>query len=164
MGMNVSRHVAKLFLEGDEKAAAEVYKAYRALLYFIISSYLSNKEDCEDAFQETFLAVLSRISEIKSPEALHSYLCQTAKSKAIDIAKANAKIEGDYIEEDIISPKESNIDSLLPLDLSRGEKLVVGYRVVFGLSYKEISNLTGDPIVTLKARYSRAIKKAKGAL
>ena len=69
-----------------------------------------------------------------------------------------------YIEEDILSPKESNIDSLLPLDLSRDEKLVVGYRVVFGLSYKEISNLTVDPIVTLKARYSRAIKKAKGAL
>ena len=45
--MNVSWETAKRFLEGEEGAFSEVYHAYRPILFFIISNYVSGKEDRE---------------------------------------------------------------------------------------------------------------------
>ena len=162
--MKVSKQTAKLFLQGDEAATAEVYHSYKSLLYFIISSYLRNKADCEDVYQDTFLTILTKRDSIKDPSALHSYLCLTAKSKAIDFAKSRAfSEEGLEEEEEASAPSESNIDSLLPYDLSHEEREIIGYRIVFGLTFQEASDITGAPLITLKTRYARALKKIKGA-
>ena len=58
--MNVTIKSAKLFLQGEEEAIALVYKSYRALLYFIISTYISQKEDCDDVYQNVFMKILSK--------------------------------------------------------------------------------------------------------
>lgn len=165
MNLKLSKALATAFLEGDERAIGEVYSKYRKFLYFIISNYLSSTSDIEDVYQEVFLSILSRKIEIKDPQKLHYYLCQMAKNEAINKAKSLQRRSGDEFDEETgDETKLENLAELLPYDLTNEERAVLGYRLCFGLSYNDISYLTGDPISTLKARYARAIKKTKEVL
>lgn len=163
--MNVTNKTARLFLQGEEEAIATVYRNYRSLLYFIISTYLNQKEDCDDVYQNVFVKILSKRNEVKDPSSLHSYLCVMAKNEAIDYAKKLSREQSSDVLEDICADKqESRLDYFLPYDLTKEEKIIVGYRLTFGLSWKEISELTAIPVATAKYRYVQAIDKVKRSL
>lgn len=161
--MNVTIKTAKLFLQGEEEAIATVYKSYRTLLYFIISTYLNQKEDCDDVYQNVFMKILSKKDEVKDPSSLHSYLCTMAKNEAIDYAKKLSHEQNSDALEGICETKQdTQLDYFLPYDLTKEEKKIVGYRLTFGLSWKEVSELVGIPVPTAKYRYAQAINKIKG--
>ena len=161
--MNVTIRTAKLFLQGEEEATAIVYKSYRALLYFIIATYVDQKDDCDDVYQNVFMKILEKRSEVKDASSLHSYLCAMAKNEAIDFAKKRSREQSSDLLEDICADKqESQLDYFLPYDLTKEEKKIIGYRLTFSLSWKEISEMLGIPAATAKYRYVQAIKKIKG--
>ena len=161
--MNVTIRTAKLFLQGEEEATAIVYKSYRALLYFIIATYVDNKEDCDDVYQNVFMKILDKRSEVKDASSLHSYLCAMAKNEAIDFAKKRSREQSSDLLEDIcVAKSDSQLDYFLPYDLTKEEKKIIGYKITFGLSWKEISELLGIPAATAKYRYAQALKKIKG--
>ena len=162
--MNVTIKTAKLFLQGEEEATAIVYKSYRALLYFIIATYVDTKDDCDDVYQNVFMKILAKRNEVKDASSLHSYLCSMAKNEAIDYAKKRSHEQSSELLEDIcVAKQDSQLDYFLPYDLSKEEKMIVGYRLTFSLSWKEISELLSIPVATAKYRYVQAIKKIKGA-
>lgn len=161
--MNVSLQTATNFIHGDEAAAAEVYRAYRKLLYFIIANYVHTATDAEDVYQETFVRVLESRSSIVSASALHSYLCLTAKNCAINCAKKKDESLDPEVEENLSKNEPTPLASLLPFNLSAEEKAIAGYRIGFDLSWKEISELTSLPVSTAKLRYREAKKKIKEA-
>ena len=161
--MNVTIKIAKLFLQGEEEATAIVYKNYRALLYFIIATYVNQKEDCDDVYQNVFMKILAKRNEVNDPSTLHAYLCAMAKNEAIDFAKKHSREQTSDVLEDICaSNEESQLDYFLPYDLTKEEKMVVGYRLTFSLSWKEVGELLNIPVPTAKLRYVQAIKKIKG--
>ncbi len=161
--MNVTIKTARLFLQGEEEATAIVYKNYRALLYFIIATYINQKEDCDDVYQNVFVKILEKRNEVKDPSSLHSYLCSMAKNEAIDYAKKRSHEQSSDLLEDVCAENQtSQLDYFLPYDLTKEEKKIVGYRLTFSLSWKEISELMGIPVPTAKYRYIQAIKKIKG--
>ena len=163
--MNVTIKTAKLFLQGDEEAISSVYRSYRSLLYFIIATYLNQKEDCDDVYQNVFVKILNRRNEVKDPSSLHSYLCTMAKNEAIDYAKKRSREHSsDVLEDMCVDNQVTQLDYFLPYDLTKEEKMIVGYRLTFGLSWQEINELTGIPLGTLKYRYSQAIDKVKRSL
>lgn len=159
--MRVSKKTAMDFIKGDESAISQVYTEYRSLLYFIISSYVKTKEDCEDVYQNVFLNILNKKQDIQDPANLHSYLCLTAKNLAINYAKQASKYVYLENEDEFESLDTQRLNELLPYNLTRNEKVVVGYKLCFSLTYKEISEITKVPVPTLKLRYSQALKKIK---
>ena len=163
--MNVTIKTAKLFLQGDEEAIASVYRSYRSLLYFIIATYLNQKEDCDDVYQNVFVKILAKRNEVKDPSSLHSYLCAMAKYEAIDFAKRLSRERSSDVLEDICADNQvTQLDYFLPYDLTKEEKMIVGYRLTFGLSWQEVSELVGIPMATAKYRYVQAIDKVKRSL
>ena len=163
--MNVTIKTAKLFLQGDEEAIASVYRSYRSLLYFIIATYLNQKEDCDDVYQNAFMKILAKRNEIKDPTSLHSYLCEVAKNEAIDYAKKLSRERStDALEEICEDNQPTQLDYFLPYDLTKEEKTIVGYRLTFDLPWKEVSELVGIPSATAKYRYAQAIDKIKRSL
>ena len=163
--MNVTNKTAKLFLQGDEEAIATVYQSYRSLLYFIIATYLNQKDDCDDVYQNVFVKILAKRNEIKDPSSLHSYLCAIAKNEAIDYAKKRSRERSSDVLEDVCADNQVNqLDYFLPYDVTKEEKMIVGYRLTFGLSWQEVSGLTGIPLGTVKYRYVQAIDKIKRSL
>ena len=162
--MNVTIKTARLFLQGEEEATAIVYKNYRALLYFIIATYVNQKEDCDDVYQNVFMKILAKRNEVSDPSSLHSYLCSTAKNEAIDFAKKRSHEQSsDQLEEMCADSQASQLDYFHPYDLTKEEKKIIGYRLTFSLSWKEISEIMAIPEATAKYRYVQAIKKIKGA-
>lgn len=163
--MNVTNKTAKLFLQGDEEAIATVYQSYRSLLYFIIATYLNQKDDCDDVYQNVFVKILAKRNEIKDPSSLHSYLCAIAKNEAIDYAKKRSRERSSDVLEDVCADNQvTQLDYFLPYDVTKEEKMIVGYRLTFGLSWQEVSDLTGIPLGTVKYRYVQAIDKIKRSL
>ena len=161
--MNVTIKTAKAFLQGEEEATSIVYKSYRSLLYFIISTYVNQKEDCDDVYQNVFMKILSKRGEVKDPSSLHSYLCTMAKNEAIDYAKKLSREQSnDSLEEICPANQLTQLDYFLPYDLTKEEKKIIGYRLTFGLSWHEVSELLGIPVATAKYRYAQAIKTIKG--
>ena len=127
--MKVSISVAKEFIRGNENAVSEVYHKYKGLLYFIISTYVKTKEDCEDVYQDVFLAILDKRVCIGSAINLHSYLCSTAKNMAINFAKQSSKYVPLDKDEEVASIEKERIDDLLPYDMTKDEKIVIGYKL-----------------------------------
>ncbi|MBO5529008.1 MAG: sigma-70 family RNA polymerase sigma factor [Bacilli bacterium] len=164
--MNVSKRTAKLFLQGDEDATSEVYYAYRKLLFFIISNYVDGEQDREDVYQEVFAKVFEHRCDCAKAEGLHYYLCQVAKTTAIDFGrKKSNKIYEPFEEETVPSSGDSNLDSYLDqFSLDPDERAIAGYRFGFGLSWKEIVDLTGIPMSTAKLRCKQALGKIKKEL
>lgn len=161
--MLVSVKTAELFISGDEEAISQVYQAYRPLLFFILGSYVGNKEDAEDLFQDTFERAIACRSNIKSPEGLHYYLCATAKNLALNFRKKNDRTS--YSDDLSFFPSEDREDNKFLTDLcpylSNQELVVVTYKLVYGFTLKEISLLTKSPISSLSWNYKRALKKIK---
>ena len=59
--MSISKQVVQSFILGNEDAIGKVYDEYKNLMYFIIASYISLPEDCEDVLSESFIKQLHYI-------------------------------------------------------------------------------------------------------
>ena len=161
--MKVSLQTARNFLQGEQKAAEEVYDAYRKVMFFVLSSYLRNVEDIKDAYQEAFARLLEKRSEIKSPQNLQSYFNLIVRSVGLDMAKKNKpeEMEEGY---EVSSSDPVYLDDILPYDLTKEEKMILGGRIVIGYSWEEISSWLDVPISTCKLRYKQALQKARKEL
>ena len=62
--MGLSKNTVLDFIAGDEKATEKVYLEYKNLMFFIIASYVSNKDDIDDILSESFLKAMEKRNEI----------------------------------------------------------------------------------------------------
>ena len=63
------------FLHGDEDATTQVYEEYRNLAYFVIATYVSNQDDCNDILSNTFLKLLQNKESVKEAKNLKQFIC-----------------------------------------------------------------------------------------
>ena len=57
--MSISKHTIQSFIIGNEDAIGKVYDEYKNLMYFVIASYISLPEDCEDVLSEAFIKAIN---------------------------------------------------------------------------------------------------------
>lgn len=163
--MKVSRKVAALFLSGDEGARAEVYEAYRRILFFLIASLVNNPEDAKDLLSETFLKAMEHASHIHDPKALDSYLTQTALHLSYDFLAAKKEaVPYDSVEEILGEESHDNyyLQELNSL-LSDRENLIVTLIVLYGYSLRESASLLGLSKSEVHLIYQGAMQKLKAA-
>ena len=164
--MGISKQTVISFIEGKQSAIEEVYLEYKNLMYFVIASYIQNRDDCDDVLSEAFLKALEHKAELKDPDRLKSFLCSIAKNEAINFQKKNRTIpcsdviEDIYGEEDRINPVLNMIEPLL----SNKETIVVYYRSMHSYSWQEIVEETGIPESTARRIYSNALEKLRKEL
>jgi len=161
--MSINKDTFLKFLNDDQDSIGIVYREYKNLMYFVISSYVSVKEDVEDVLEDAFLKILSHREDIPGFRQLKAYIVTTCKHTALDfIKKQNKLIKTDLIDEIYGSSDTYNevLSYLQPL-LSYTETIVIYYRIVFSMEWKEIVNLTGMSESTLRIKYKSALKKLK---
>ena len=79
---------------GDERAFETLIKEIEPVLYPVIHSFFKNKEDIEDALQETYLIIyrsfagLGRAS-IKDPEKFQAWSKQVARNESLARRRAH---------------------------------------------------------------------------
>ena len=163
--MSISKQTVQAFIQGQEDATAKVYDEYKNLMYFIIASYISLPEDCEDVLSEAFIKVMNHRADIKDSGNLKAFLSSIARNTALDFLKKNKEMPTDLIDDMYGSNDQYNVmlNLLEPL-LTNKETIVTYYRAVFSYSWKEIVDETGIPESTARAIYASAKEKLRKEL
>ena len=154
------------FIHGDELATQEVYEEFRNLAYFVIATYISNADDCNDVLSNTFLRVLENRQSIEHAKHLKQFICTTAKNEAINFMKKEYRsVPTDLIDEMYGSADKSNdvLNLLEPL-LTNKEVIVVYYKVIFEMTWEEITRETGIPSSSARLIYKQAKAKLRKEL
>ncbi len=163
--MSISKQVVQSFILGNEDAIGKVYDEYKNLMYFIIASYISLPEDCEDVLSESFIKAMNHRADLKDPNNIKSFLASIARNTALDFLKKSKETPTDLIDDIYGTNDQYNVmlNLLEPL-LTNKETIVTYYRAVFSYSWKEIVKETGIPESTARAIYASAKEKLRREL
>ena len=163
--MSISKQVVQSFILGNEDAIGKVYDEYKNLMYFIIASYISLPEDCEDVLSESFIKAMNHRTDLKDPNNIKSFLASIARNTALDFLKKSKETPTDLIDDMYGTNDQYNVmlNLLEPL-LTNKETIVTYYRAVFSYSWAEIVELTGIKESTARAIYASAKEKLRREL
>ncbi len=173
-----------LYGQGDEQAFRLLVNRYKNSLYGFLRQFINQQDLVEDVFQETFLQLYSSKDSFDTSRPLRPWLFTIAANKAKDALRKQQRksavpigafSDGDEMSfEDALglltSDKERPYEELqqsetaeqvrqvisnLPEHLK--EILILAYFNKF--SYKQISEILGIPIGTVKSRLHTAVGK-----
>lgn len=154
-----------------EKAFTEIYSRYSQKFYAYCLRMTGQENDAQDLFQETFLKFCNLAkNETKYVDHILSLLITIARNMFIN-NKRNLKNTVNIDDFELVSYQD-NYDQkeLLELIARAIELLDFEYREVFilrqyqGLTYNEISRITGETVSTIKNRAWRSKEKIKEIL
>ena len=152
-------------LDGDVASFSALLERYRASLYAHALASLGRPEDAADAVQETFLLALTRLGQVRDPEAVGGWLHAVMRSVcAMELRRPAHRVTGAELDSDI--PAAQDAAEHLALrdwvwaaleDLPEPLRLVTLLRF-FGRShsYAEIAQLCGVPAGTVRSRLHQA--------
>ncbi|SFE28172.1 RNA polymerase sigma factor [Spirosoma endophyticum] len=140
----------------DHRAQVQFYERYKGRLMSICLRYARTVAEAEDIFQEGILKIFDRISELKKPEAVDSWVKTVMIRFAIDyynqVTKAQKQqVSTDSIDMDWESEDYQNLFSKLNTDvlletineLPDGYRMVINLYFVDGYPHTEIAQMLG---------------------
>ncbi|MGC9049169.1 MAG: RNA polymerase sigma factor [Patescibacteria group bacterium] len=172
------------YLQGDEKSLEVLILTYIKPIYSFVYRYVGNGQDAEDITQEIFVKVWRNLKKFDQNKSFKTWIFSIAKNTAIDFLKKKKAIPFSEFENEDGENMLTEIladPSPLPQELleragvaqaltSAMEKLSPKYRMVLFLRYndhftfREISEILGESINTVKSRHLRAIAMLKKLL
>ncbi len=175
MPLHYDRHtdeeLFRLLSDGDKDAFVELYGRYRSRIYAYVLRMLGDRDRANDAFQETFVRIYNSARESGRIVAnVSAYFFTSARNvclNALRDAKPTTPVE-DY-HEIVFQPSHENLElaelvkrslELLPEHLREAFVL----REYDGLSYQEISDVTGQGLSAVKVHIFRAKERLRKIL
>jgi RNA polymerase sigma-70 factor (ECF subfamily) len=167
----------KKYLKGDENSLRLLYERHITSVYNFITRIAPKENDVDDIVQEAFVKAWKNLKKFKTELSFKAWLFTIAKNVLLDKLKKkgpstfsfNDPIDdiGDYDFEDPRPLADSLLDeqdadarvSELLDALSPAQKATVVMHVMEGLTFREIGEVLGQPMETVKTRYRRAISQ-----
>ena len=148
---------------GDEAAFDETYAHYRDLLFLIIFGISKHRETSEDLLQDVFIKVFTEAKTLKNPMMFHSWIVKIAQHAALNAIRRPAEQTVDEAEWNERGQEDQPSDFIATWHsfLSREANLIVAYRIVYELTFLEISGLTGTSPSDAYRTYRDALTKLK---
>ena len=158
---------------GDGAACAELVRAHYAPIYRLLVHLTRDAHRGEDLCQETFAAAWRKFASFNGRSSLRTWLHRIAYRRFLDWRRAQrsaplALVDTQSANEPplarLVSDEQDQAlhDALAQLDDAEREVLVLHY--LQDLSYREIADLTAQPVGTIKWRTSAALKRLKRLL
>ena len=148
-------------------AFEHIYQTHGARLKSLAHHILRNRQDAEDAVQETFIKLYRGIDGFQGQSGLHTWLCRIAINVSYDVARRRQR------EPDAMPPEQSGGKNQMPLRVALDDALArihPKHRMVFllfeveGLKHSEIAAVLEVPEGTSKAWLFEAKKELKRML
>lgn len=168
--------LVKNYVGGDENALATLINRHQSKIYGFIYSKISDRDICDDIFQDTFIKVIKTLKSRSYNEEgkFLPWVMRIAHNLVIDYFRKTKKMPmqrdtDEYSVFSYLSDSSLNIENKLileqvELDLSRiieelpeDQKEVLVMRIYQDLSFKEIADLTGVSINTALGRMRYAL-------
>lgn len=158
--------------EGDKDAFCQLYTLTGNAVFSYALSILRNREDAEDAMQETFLKIRSAAHlyiPMGKPLAWILTITKNICMMKFRQAKYTAAIPLADLEEIFSCNDIEDREDRLILEtafriLSHKDCQIIILHAVAGLKHREISKLMDIPLSTILSRYHRGIKKLRAEL
>jgi RNA polymerase sigma-70 factor (ECF subfamily) len=173
------------FRQGEKEAFAQLVARYERELYGYLRRYLADSNLADDVFQNTFLQLYLKIGQYEAGRPVRPWLYTIATHQAIDALRRNGRHQALSLDQEREQLHDGDIQSLMtllesrapgPMDLAEGEerrlhvrasverlpdflRQVVILAYYQGLKYREIADIVGIPVGTVKSRLHAALVK-----
>lgn len=164
-----ARIQARSALRGDPEAIRQVWETHRRWIAAVLLAHKPREVDLEDLLQDVAMIVVSRIREVRDPDALRGWLRTVAINTARAAGRTQTRRRSRRAPRSVTltnAPAPTN-----PLDLGQREHaqrtlalaadLPDGYReplllrCVQGMSYRAIGRVMDLPETTVETRIAR---------
>lgn len=171
--------------KGRKEALSELIRRYERELYSYLRRFVGDATLAEDIFQNTFLQVYQKAKQYEQGRAVRPWLYAIATNLAIDALRRAARRPAASLERPIESARYEAVSSLLQslpgpgkeplealeekeraelvqqafLQLPEPLRAVVLLAYFRGLKYREIADILGIPVGTVKSRLHVALKR-----
>ncbi len=165
------------YLKGDERSLEILISRYLKPIYVFICRRVGDSQEAEDITQEVFVRVWKNIRKFKRQKSFKTWIFSIAKNASIDFLRKKKTVpfsafENEKGENGFLENLTDNIS--LPIEIFRNiglsesisaafEKISTAYRQVLSLRYnkdltfREIAQILGEPIDTVKSRHRRGL-------
>lgn len=154
----------------DQNAFAQLVLRYERLVWTVAWRELGDYHATQDVTQETFLVAHGRLSELRDPNAIGSWLSTIAQREAGRARRGRKETRPievvDSVVDDSARAVPSQHDGLIVAiaDLPEHERTVTVLRYLGGHSVAEVAALTGRPVGTVTKQLSRAIGRLRTSM
>lgn len=172
--------LARRAAAGDERALGEVYDRYGTACYRVALRVTSSPSLAEEVVQETFLSLWRNAGYSEQAGSLRAYLVGAAHHKAVDAVRRESSLarrSSDYgRREAVLAGRAEAPEDALLAGLQAGEvraaleELAEPQRQAIALAYygghtqREIAEMTGVPIGTVKTRMFAGMGRLRARL
>lgn len=158
--------IIKRAQEGDIGAFSELVTLYKKLIYNLCLRMLGDRDEAEDAAQETFIRIYRSLKTYNWESKFSTWAMKIASNLSIDfIRKRKAQMVpiDDYDFTDGSTPENTYIASETRKDIKKAVqglpekyRMIIIYYHFMNLSYQEISDILNEPMSIVKNRLYRA--------
>jgi RNA polymerase sigma-70 factor (ECF subfamily) len=177
------------FRRGQREAFGVLVRRYEGELYGYLRRYLGDANLADDVFQNTFLQLFTKIATYEQGRPVRPWLYTIATHQAIDALRRNGRHQTISLDQEreetapgefpqLLAVLESRIPG--PPDQVEGEerrqlvrasvdrlaeplRQVVILAYYQGLKYKDVADILGIPVGTVKSRLHAALMKLQEA-
>jgi RNA polymerase sigma-70 factor (ECF subfamily) len=172
------------YFKGDEKSLEILIRQYLRPIYSFIYRYVGNTSDAEDITQEVFVRMWRNLKKFDQNRSFKTWIFSIAKNASIDFLKKKKAIPFSRFEDEegrnvflerLVDKaplpneifEQADITKILTSVI---DKLSSQYRIVLFLRYndhfnfREIAEVLGEPLHTVKSRHRRALIQLKKLL
>lgn len=155
--------------DGDDSAFERLYIKTRRGVYAFLYTYYRNSHDTEDAMHSVYLRIKRKIHLYNAGGNARSWILEIAKNYALSDLMRQKRIELTDDESTFNSHAHSQssefiITDLMERYLSDEERKIIVLHVIWGYKHREIAELLGLPMGTVRSKYKRAVDKLKEAV
>ncbi|MFD6753203.1 MULTISPECIES: RNA polymerase sigma factor [Micromonospora] len=172
---DVIERTARAAADGDRDALEALLAQVRPEVLRLCGRFLPNREDAEEACQDTLLALATGIGSFDGRSSFRTWLYRVAANRSrstyqalrrrwmVETARALPPERADPARTSVIAG--TRLDLLEGLD-AIGADLAepVALRDVMGLSYREVAQLLGLPEGTVKSRIHEGRRRLRARL
>jgi RNA polymerase sigma factor (sigma-70 family) len=154
-------------LEGDQKAWGELVEEYSRYVYAILGKgFRLQGQDAEDAFQDVFLRIYTRLGSLRDPDALRPWIAQLTRRVCLDRLSTAGREEPSEQEPDTIDHTIAELDDAFAVREAMAELTDECQEVLDRFfcrdeSYRTIGEELGIPSGTIASRISRCLAKLR---
>jgi len=172
------KEIIERAIKGEASAFGLLYNKYQPKLFRFILLKVSQREEAEDLTHQVFLSAWQNIKFFENQGLpISSWLYKIARNKIIDFYRTRKEINSiEDIPDEILALStksgEEEISQKIELEtiykalkkLPSDYQEIILMRFVEGLSYKEISQITGKSNGAIRVNQFRAIRQLKKEL
>jgi RNA polymerase sigma-70 factor (ECF subfamily) len=168
----IDAELVRLAQGGDERAFQALVVKYQRRIARHVARYVRRASDVEDVVQESFIRAYRGLASFRGESSFYSWLYRIATNAAFSFLKKNAgEVAADERDDEGFEPGVSDeqtpervllarqIGDAVERAMARLQPELAEALVLFeveGKSYKEIAQMLGTPIGTVRTRIFRA--------